>query len=148
MHLGTLSALPWLCMGDFNEVLDDSRGGIPTPSWRMRHFREAITVVGLADMGFRGFSFTWSDKRLEPLTIWHRLDRVLASADWSLQYSHAAVDHLVSRGSDHYPIMVCLEKILPGGETKKQKMFRFEAMWAKENDCEAVSKNCWREGTE
>lgn len=61
-HLGTVSSLPWVCMGDFNKDLDDSerRGGVPTPSWRMRQFREAITAVGLADMGFSGF-FVYMD---------------------------------------------------------------------------------------
>lgn len=102
-HLGMLSVLPWVCMGDVNEVLDDSerRGGIPMPGWRMRQFWEAIPEVGLANLGFRVFPFTWSDNRLAPLTIWRRLDRVFASADWSLQYQHASVVHLVSRGSDH-----------------------------------------------
>lgn len=75
-------------MGDFNKILDESerRGGIPTPVWRMRQFRETITEVGLTDLGFHGFPFTGSDNRLEPATIWRRLDRVLATTKWSLQY--------------------------------------------------------------
>lgn len=47
----------------------------------MRHFRESITTLGLADLGFSGFPFTWTDDKLAPLTIWRRLDRVLASVD-------------------------------------------------------------------
>lgn len=41
-----------------------------------------------------------------------------------------------------------LEKISRDSEVKKQKLFRFEAMWAKENECESVIRDCWSVNSE
>lgn len=52
--------------------------------------------------------------------------------------------HLVLRGSD-CPFIVHLEKNPSVGAAIRQKVFRFEAMWAKENTCEEVIRTRWSE---
>lgn len=58
------------------------------------------------------------------------------------------MDHLVSGGLDHCPIIIYLKNTSLGVEVKKHKLFRFEAMLEKENDCETAIQNCWKDGAE
>ena len=61
-ELSTRSNLPWLCMGDFNEILHlgEKVGGNLRPEGQMRSFREAVNRCNLRDMGYIGAAFTWS----------------------------------------------------------------------------------------
>ena len=39
------------------------------------NFREAIQDSGLVDLGYKGYLFTWSNKRFGPWIVEERLDR-------------------------------------------------------------------------
>ena len=56
------SSLPWLCAGDFNEIVKQSKksGGRLRPHNQMQQFREFLNECGFMDLGFKGFPFTWS----------------------------------------------------------------------------------------
>ena len=65
-HMVSLSAgvsLPWLVLGDFNEILHYSevRGGDFYPH-RASKFLETMNDCGLVDLGAVGTSFTWARK--------------------------------------------------------------------------------------
>ncbi|KAK2662046.1 hypothetical protein Ddye_000620 [Dipteronia dyeriana] len=64
-RLAGMSRLPWVCMGDFNEVLRDTKKLVGTgKNWKaMTNFREALDDCELKDMGFVGPKYTWSNKR-------------------------------------------------------------------------------------
>ena len=51
---------PWLCAGDFNEILYswEKEGGVPKPQAQMDRFKEALEVCELNDLGFSGDAFT------------------------------------------------------------------------------------------
>lgn len=53
--------LPWLCAGDFNELLKtrEKLGGRLRPYGQMQNFREVLDECGLLDLGFVGTKFTW-----------------------------------------------------------------------------------------
>ena len=59
------SNLPWLCAGDFNEILDASEqfGGQVRPERQMDGFRGAVTDCGFMDLGFIGLPFTWDNRQ-------------------------------------------------------------------------------------
>ena len=82
--VGENFACPWLCIGDFNHVLDQSEklGGRPVASSSHYPFKHFIDHHGLVDLGFVGNLFTWSNNRQGPDTIKERLDKGLASIDW------------------------------------------------------------------
>ncbi|KAM1128830.1 hypothetical protein ACFX13_039436 [Malus domestica] len=63
--LGQRSSLPWICLGDFNEVLsvDEQLGGNQLKESQMDGFREAVHACQLIDMGFVVNSYTWTDNR-------------------------------------------------------------------------------------
>lgn len=64
-HLETLQPLPWLCAGDFNEILDNTdeeEANIRRES-QINGFRTALEDCQLCDLGYTGSRFTWSNKR-------------------------------------------------------------------------------------
>jgi hypothetical protein len=52
--------LPWLCAGDFNEIirLDEQVGGNQRSAAQMERFRDCLANYGLADLGLSGYKFT------------------------------------------------------------------------------------------
>ena len=74
--------LPWLCGGDFNELLKshEKSGGRPRPFGQMQKFREVLDECGLIDLGFIGKKFTWF-KNYPSGGLWERLDRAVSTAD-------------------------------------------------------------------
>lgn len=59
--LCTASNLPWLVVGDINQILFEAEkeGGVPRSQRDMDDFREALDECRLKDLGFFGKSFTW-----------------------------------------------------------------------------------------
>lgn len=76
-----MSDIPWLCAGDFNEVLDMSEkwGGRDRNLNQITSFKQAIDDACLRDMGFVGNPYTWSKGRLYATRILERLDRAFAT---------------------------------------------------------------------
>ena len=70
-RLCSLSSLPWLCGGDFNEILQSSEklGGLPRPTYLMQNFRNAIDDCGLSGIQFKGPHFTWCNGQDRSLFI-------------------------------------------------------------------------------
>ena len=59
--------LPWLCAGDFNEIMygHEKKGGPPRNRKQMENFRMALADCGLRDLGFRGDKFTWRNNSFD-----------------------------------------------------------------------------------
>ncbi|XP_065620823.1 uncharacterized protein LOC136063823 [Quercus suber] len=76
-------SLPWLCAGDFNEILwsHEKLGLGPRKEGVMRDFRDTLDECGLMDLGFVGDKFTWRGKRAAGLVL-ERLDRAVADNRW------------------------------------------------------------------
>ncbi|XP_074266454.1 uncharacterized protein LOC141589727 [Silene latifolia] len=64
--IGRQSNLPWMCVGDFNEILfaNEMKGG-SRAQWQMNNFRDAVDVCGLVDIQFEGDAFTWDNGQAE-----------------------------------------------------------------------------------
>ena len=58
-------SLPWVCVGDFNEILfaDEKQGWLDRPKRQMQGFRDALDYCGLKDLGFTDYPFTWCNRR-------------------------------------------------------------------------------------
>ena len=83
--LKNMYRMPWLCAGDFNEVLfgHEKEGGQPRPLAYMENFRQALEDCRLEDLGFVGDAFTWrNNHRKAEGYIKERLDRAVACAQW------------------------------------------------------------------
>ena len=76
------SSLPWICPGDFNEILfnHEKQGGIPRGHSLLQNFGDALETCNLNDLGFKGDVFTWRNNNFRvDGYIQERLDRVVAS---------------------------------------------------------------------
>ena len=52
--------LPWICFGDFNEILsmEEKSSGPLRPQGQMDNFRNVVNHCGFKDMGYVGLDFT------------------------------------------------------------------------------------------
>ncbi|KAL0284845.1 UNVERIFIED_CONTAM: hypothetical protein Sangu_2805700 [Sesamum angustifolium] len=75
---------PWLILGDFNAVMDDSEvcGQAADTSASMAEFRSCVRDTGLVPLPFTGCPFTWHNCSEGPRSLWKRLDRMLVNGAW------------------------------------------------------------------
>ena len=82
--------LPWLCCGDFNEILFnyEKEGGPPRVERCMEDFRKALEDCDLHDLGFTGDPFTWRNNHHVAASYKReRLDRAVANSTWRNNFS-------------------------------------------------------------
>ena len=147
-RLHGMSNLPWLCAGDFNEILVQSEklGGVLRPQWQMTGFRDALDDCDLQDIGFDGPCFTWCNRRAGSEMIQERLDRCVSNFQWSNLFPNAKVSHLEFWKSDHRPLLLELDGSLfsVGGRVlSRRRRFFFEACWIEHKECEEIVRNSW-----
>ncbi|CAL2255075.1 unnamed protein product [Prunus armeniaca] len=110
------SNLPWLVLGDFNDIVSmDEKCGDNFDQGGKR-FGEWIDRNHLVDLGFSGAKFTWCNKRNAKGIIWKRLDRGLCSIDWRLLFPEAHLMHLPRVNSDHCPILDFVTNLWSSGD--------------------------------
>ena len=60
----------------------------------MQLFRDVLDECRFLDLGFVGSRFTWSKHFADDHSIWERLDRGVANANWFLKFLGTNVHHL------------------------------------------------------
>jgi hypothetical protein len=138
-ELKNSSTLPWVVMGDFNEILysNEKEGDNPRPQSYMQVFRDALVDCDLDDMGFSGDVFTWKRGRIR-----ERLDRAVASGSWLATHPNAKLIHLEYIRSDHRPILLDTkyqEAVVSHGSGPK----KFKAKWLMETDFREEVQRAW-----
>lgn len=75
-RLAGLSSLPWLCFGDFNEILNPNEkiGGVNRNANLIAEFRDAVLDCKLIDLGSKGHPFTWCNRQFGPFCIEWRVE--------------------------------------------------------------------------
>lgn len=125
--------LPWLCVGDFNEVLESYEhiGGNGRDEWKMAGFREAVAECKLNDLGYTGLPYTWDNRQEGDRNVKVRLDRALGDDKFMDSLGATSVHHVQLAESDHCALLVKVkaweEAANQGGG--KVKPFRYENMW-------------------
>uniref|UniRef100_A0A2N9HU49 CCHC-type domain-containing protein n=1 Tax=Fagus sylvatica TaxID=28930 RepID=A0A2N9HU49_FAGSY len=146
-HLWSQSEVPWMVLGDFNEItrISEQLGQVDRNVAQMSSFREALLDCDLLDLGFSGPTCTWSNNREHTALVRARLDRVVASARWMSLFPMVFVSHLVVACSDHIGLLVDTDGGV--GEQRegrrRKKLFRFEKTWIREAGCEEVVAGAW-----
>ena len=80
------------------------------------------------------------NNREEEGFVMERLDRAFATANWVNSYPHYSLHNLPIDDSDHGPILLNFEQILPF----RYKPFRFELMWLNHPNCKDMILQAWR----
>jgi len=126
--VANLHKLPWLLLGDFNEVLcrEETFGGRQVNINRAMEFKECIDTCNVIDLGFAAPKFTWTNKRPIFDLILERIDRCFANPEWRLLFLEATITHLPRTFSDHHPVLVELCNLRTNHGSKP---YRFQTMW-------------------
>ncbi|GMI72452.1 hypothetical protein HRI_000914500 [Hibiscus trionum] len=137
--------LPWLVMGDFNEILlsSEKEGGRLRPNRNMEAFRSALEDCGLMDLGFTGHWYTWEKGRLSTNVIRERLDRGVANSSWWDSFPDFSVQHLSHSMSDHCPVLLTHWHPDSPSDCFNEQAFKFNANWTLEESCEPLIKEFW-----
>ena len=79
---------PWCCIGYFNSILyaAEKQSSCPPSTRQMEEFGCALEENGLADLGYHGFPFTWTNRRPGHVNTRLRLDRVVANIKWKSRF--------------------------------------------------------------
>ncbi|KAH7848430.1 hypothetical protein Vadar_002675 [Vaccinium darrowii] len=140
-EIGRFERLPWLCMGDFNEILSctDKLGGKSCNQQRIALFHDMLNSCGLVDLEFKGPKFTWRNNRVGRDLIMERIDMAFAESKWRELYDKALVFVEPAIGSDHNPLILNTEFPLQ----KVGRPFKFESFWTTEEDCRGIISASW-----
>jgi len=140
------SHLPWVCVGHFNEVLHQLEhvGVLERSSSQIAGFQEMVDVCGFHDLGFEGRSWTFEKKVAGGSYCRVRLDRALASPEWSSRFPAASVHHLSTVASDHIPILMQWHR--KRSQQRRKGRFRYEIMWETHQEFSDMLEQTWKSG--
>ncbi|XP_062152046.1 uncharacterized protein LOC133860461 [Alnus glutinosa] len=142
-YLSSLSKGAWLCMGDFNEIVDLSEkyGGAVRNEDQMERFRSTLEECNMGDLGYKGSKYTWVNNIESAEFIKERLDRAIATPSWCEAFPNAIVKVLPVSNSDHKPLLLTFDVTYK----KPPRLFRYEAKWNLDEDCHKVIQQTWNE---
>ncbi|PON31821.1 Endonuclease/exonuclease/phosphatase [Parasponia andersonii] len=135
-----LNSLPWLCGGDFNEILclsKKSRGN-DRAAPAMNNFLNTLLYCGLSDLGSSSSPFTWMNKHPNNDFIQEKLHQYVCSDNWHKLYNTSIVEHGDFISSDHCPLIVWLNKGLDNQDNLSNWDLKFEPYWLREDGCRVV----------
>nr|XP_045088271.1 uncharacterized protein LOC123496916 [Aegilops tauschii subsp. strangulata] len=140
-----LSSLPWVVIGDFNEVLHaHEHDGVGQRSQvQIDAFRDAIDTCSLLDIGYTGNSWTFEKKVTGGTFTRVRLDRCVATPEWMLAFPQAELEHKVAASSDHAPLLLRLDHV--HACRKGPKPFKYELAWERHPDLVGVVEIGWKD---
>ena len=140
------TAAPWLMIGDFNETMwsFEHFSKRRRPERQMFDFREILSYCDLHDLGFSGIPWTYDNKQEGERNVKVRLDRAVASPQWSDWFPNVRVKHLMSSRSDHCPILLATTP--EEEERQKSRILRYEIMWEREESLPDEIKKAWDVG--
>jgi hypothetical protein len=136
---------PWLCAGDFNEILraEEQLGGNPRSERQMTAFRDCLMDCNLSDIGFSGYEFTWNNRREAAENVQVRLDRATATASFLDIFPMTHVEHIMMEESDHLALLIHVREDIQDSGRKTHRSFQFEEMWLKHDGYDDMVKDAW-----
>lgn len=117
---------PWIQLGDFNVVRRSDERLVGFDSSAACEFNDCLAHIGMDDMPYKGYWFTWSNRRAGLGEIRSKLDRVMINAGWLDSFPESEAIFESPGISDPSPMFVT---VLP--ETHKKRPFKFFNFWMK-----------------
>ena len=140
--VSSLHALPWVIVGDFNEVLvgEDKFGGRTVNINRALRFQECLNTCKMIDIGFSGACYTWSNNKPLMQLVQERIDRVFINAEWNALFPKACVEHLERGHLDHCPVKLHWDR---AQGIWQDRPFRFQPMWLSHPSFPDIVRDAW-----
>jgi hypothetical protein len=142
MVISGLHNLPWVMVGDFNDIIsgDEKWGGNSPVASRIAEYNNCMNTCSMLDLGFSGPKYTWSNGQDISTLIMQRLDRAWVNSEWRILFPEAYVTHLTRTHSDHCPILLSL---WPSSQNSLPRPFRFENIWLSHPEFPTVVDKAW-----
>ncbi|XP_060969466.1 uncharacterized protein LOC133036753 [Cannabis sativa] len=139
--------MPWLVIGDFNEILSNQNklGGALRSEAQMDKFRNVLDSCYLYEQPYEGDPYTWIKGRLNTNATKERLDWCFVNDQWQQSFKQITTHHLDYFKSDHRALSVIvlpLEDQLPNNPRRSQ--FRFEKLWLSDPAAAAIIQKEWK----
>ena len=137
---------PWICAGDFNEVLHSTEqfGGNMRQEWMMEGFRDATEYCRFDDLGFYGLPYTWDNRQHGDRNIKVRLDRALGDDKFAECFDNTIVNHIQCTESDHCALLIIVRQSEWIDEGMEGKPFLFENAWTRHDRYTQVVEEAWQ----
>lgn len=94
----------------------------------------------MQDLGYEGYSVTWSNGRREDNNIQCRLDREMSFAAGFNRLYPIQITLIHRFRSDYVVLRIELEKSMMEERRNRQFIFRFEDVWARDERCNGIVK--------
>jgi len=135
-QISSCNNLPWLCVGDFNDILYlwEKVGKHLTYPHHMFSFHELLNDCSLMDLGSKGYAYTWINNWDGEDIVKERLDKMLCTEEWRLTYPYAEVLALLAIGPDHSPFLLSIE----ASRVRNRWTFYFESYWLQDKECRYI----------
>ena len=139
---------PWLCAGDFNEVLYASEqfGGNAREEWTMEGFSEMVDYCRFDDLGYYGLPYTWDNRQQGTRNFKVRLDRGLGDDKFLECFHNTTVNHIQCTESDHCALLIAVRRSDWMDEARLIRPFRFENAWTRHDTYNQVVHEAWTSG--
>ncbi|KAJ9175286.1 hypothetical protein P3X46_013856 [Hevea brasiliensis] len=73
-----------------------------------------VDQMGIVDLGFRGTSMKWNNRRNGTQNIQEWIDCCFSSPQWFLAFPNVVVQHLEDQRSNHRPLLLDLDPLVSG----------------------------------
>jgi hypothetical protein len=144
--LASTISLPWMIVGDFNEIMGapEKRGGAPIDMRRCLRFNKWVQECGLNYLGSLGPKFTWRVAENRGYgRVFERLDRGFSNQSFRIQFPELSIRVLPRVKSDHHPLLADFMTKCDNGQ-KLVRPFRFEVAWTTHDSFADLLKTGWR----
>ena len=122
-YLAGLSPDPWLCLGDFNEVMTMLKkcGGGAKSNTQLCNFQTTLEYCELTNLEYKGPKDTWTNCHDGHEFIKEKLDQGTVNSGWRELYPDAKIAVEVVTTSNHALLVLHLA----GHRIEKSKTWRF-----------------------
>ncbi|XP_022868499.1 uncharacterized protein LOC111388067 [Olea europaea var. sylvestris] len=137
MDLHANVSLPWMILGDFNNVLkfDKNSNGAEVTPYEIKDFANCCLRVGLTDVRSIGCLYTWIDN-----STWSKIDKVMVNDIWVQNGAYVFPDLLPFRCLfDHSPCIVSIHDRM----VNTRKSFKFFNRWTNHEDFNDIILASW-----
>ncbi|XP_073291645.1 uncharacterized protein [Primulina huaijiensis] len=129
--------LPWIILGDFNNVLfsNEKKSGVNIRNYDTKDFVDCVASLDLIDLKFTGCFYTWMSPK-----VCSKLDRVLVNSFWNVSKLEGVAEFIAPGClSDH---SLCIASILQQQKTTA-KPFKFLNMWTLSDEFMHTVRRNW-----